>query len=66
MGLFPLTDMEPFYDQVLSVEGDIFEGCTMSWSRMKSTILEGMWRTTSNHDEQSTIELSSKIILEVA
>lgn len=36
-------DMEPFYNNVLSVEGHIFEECTVSWPQRKKTILKGLW-----------------------
>lgn len=49
--LFPLPgDMEPFFDKILFVEGDIFEACTVSWPKMKRTILEGLWGAVSDLD----------------
>lgn len=35
-------DMEPVYNKVLSVKGDIFEACTMSGPPLKKIILEGL------------------------
>lgn len=34
--------MEPFFDRVLSIEGDIFEAYTVSYPEMKRTKLEGL------------------------
>lgn len=66
-GLFPLpNDTEAFYDKVLSIEGDIFEACTVSWSRMKSTIPGGLWCAASDFDGQSAVEVSLETILKVA
>lgn len=57
-------DIEPFFNRVLSIEGDILEAYTLSWSKMKRTILEA-WCVVPNLEGRSTIELSKEIILEV-
>lgn len=66
IGLFPLLgDIESWYDKVLSDEGNIFEACTVSWSRLKKIIFEGLWSVASAVEGQDATEIPQEIILEL-
>lgn len=42
-GLHPLSDnIGTYYDRVLSIEGNIFNECTMTWPLVKKVILSGL------------------------
>lgn len=47
-GLLPMSvDMQPSYNRVLSIKGNIFEACTMSLPSLKMTILKRLWNAAS-------------------
>lgn len=65
--LLPMSDdMEPFYNMVPSVEGDIFKEFTLTWPLFKKTILKGLWDPASALKEHAATKILQKILLEVA
>lgn len=59
-------DVEPFYNRVLSVEGDIFKACTTLWPPLKKIILQELSSAASALEGQVATKIFEETILEVA
>lgn len=57
--------MKSSFDELFSVEEDIFDECSLGCTQMRKTIVEGLSNSAQKLEEFTILEVPSQILFEV-